>query len=267
MGKDITLEDLMRGLPTGGAEALSAAGISKRGRTQPLNLAVMRNLTKEDVVKQQSAEVGVSTTPPIQKLRASHHRLAQLLAQGIKDVEVSRITGYSQSRISILKNDPSFRELLANYKETVADAFSETVEKMKHVTDDALDIIHERLLDEPESFGNGLLIDLITKTGDRAGYAPVQRTVSTHVNMTAQEIYDIKNKVRGNTNGQVKTINQSPVDAEYTVVQQEALPKDSGPQDGSPIPSAVPICEEAQGSGIESQGVSLRKLSREEITA
>src|ERR1700744_8373 len=49
------------------------------------------------------------------KIRASHHKLAECIVQGMEYVESSMITGYSPGYITQLKSDPTFMELLADY--------------------------------------------------------------------------------------------------------------------------------------------------------
>lgn len=214
--QDISLEDLMAGFDP--QAALSAAASSFKGREQPLSAQVSGFLSKEQVEEVGSKAVGINTTPQIKKLRNSHHRLAQLLAKGEKEVVISAITGYSLSRISILKHDPAFADLIAQYKEHVNLEFADTVSKMKDVADDALDIIHERLQDSPETFTNNGLIEVIKNIGDRAGFAPVQKSIHTSVNVSGEDITAIKNAVKERATGHVKQIVQESIAGEYTIL-------------------------------------------------
>src|SRR5437763_11831740 len=79
-----------------------------------------RALTEEEY-----AAVLVESAPPprIKRLRDSHHALARALATGSTPQQASLTTGYSLSRISILQNDPSFRELMEYYRKTSDEAF------------------------------------------------------------------------------------------------------------------------------------------------
>ena len=94
------------------------------------------------------------------KLHHRHHHLAQLLADGSKGVEASRLTGYSEARISVLRKDPLFAELLASYEE----------QAQRLLTYQAFSVAEElfRRLDEnPESFSNRELISILGSTLDR----------------------------------------------------------------------------------------------------
>lgn len=205
------------------AEALLAdVEQSTRGRgkaTQVIDIYSTRELHQADLDAVASAKVGVATAPTLQNIRASHHRIAKMIAQGVRLVEISRITGYSPGRLTVLKDSPAFADLVAQYSNMVSDAFADTVAKMKDVTDTALQILDERLSDEPESFSNGMLVDVVTKIGDRAGYAPVQKTASVSIPLDADILTSIKEKVRSKQNGSVTNISQSPIDADYEVVQ------------------------------------------------
>jgi len=53
---------------------------------------------------------------PPRTLWPNHHLLAQLLAQGRSETEVAQITGHSLSNILTLKSDPTFAELVADYR-------------------------------------------------------------------------------------------------------------------------------------------------------
>ncbi len=57
-----------------------------------------------------------SPAPTVQQLRDRHHRVAQLVADGVPDEEVARAMDLTLARLAMLKNDPSFRELVAGKK-------------------------------------------------------------------------------------------------------------------------------------------------------
>jgi hypothetical protein len=81
----------------------------------PLLLEVLRPLAAEDLGRLSDApKVGV---PLLQRLRAVHHRQAQLLASGKKVHEVAAIVGCTPQRIVQLQIDPSFAELVDYYRD------------------------------------------------------------------------------------------------------------------------------------------------------
>lgn len=133
----------------------------RKGREAPeLLIEIVRGLTSEDLGKLQSPD-SLGTSPiPIQALRASHHNLAQVLARGTPDSEAALITGYSPTRISILKKDPSFAELMASYKTIREHVFVDTLERMKILGLSTLDELQERLETTPERWTNRELMEM-----------------------------------------------------------------------------------------------------------
>lgn len=160
--------------------------LAPRGQSKPQVLAV-RELGVADLLP---APKG-STPKPIKELRDSHREIARLLAKGMKAVEVSAITGYSQSRISILQGDPAFKELLAHYREVSDAAFANLAERTKALTLDALTELHERVVESPGSIGTGTLLDIV-KTGlDRSGVGPQSTTRNLHVHTDPSTIAEL----------------------------------------------------------------------------
>lgn len=148
---------------------------------------VVRELEEDDL-----ATRGPAPLAGIQKIRDSHHQLARLLAEGRKPVEVAELTGFSQSRISILQRDPAFKELLEFYRGTVAEVFVDVQKRISTLALDALQELHERLHEAPESFGNTQLLELVTRALDRSGHAPISRSQHTIAVLSPADIRQIK---------------------------------------------------------------------------
>ena len=88
----------------------------------------------------------------ISGLKAKHHRLAQLVAQGIARPDVAMATGFSTQAIARLELDPAFRALVEHYMAVVELKFADVVERMKDVGLAALDELKERLAEKGEDF-------------------------------------------------------------------------------------------------------------------
>lgn len=205
---DEILEDILSTTPQTGLVARP----ENRGRGKGalhLDAQVVRELEEEDLVAASSHKTNSEPTP-LQSIRMSHHRVAQLMAQGYKNVDISRKTGYSQSRLSILKNDPAFQDLVASYKDVVDSVFADTAELLQHCTDDTLALLQERLLDDPDSFTNAQLNELLKTFADRSGFGPQNKTVNEHnVNFLAPEkIQELKAKAKELQHGETKKITQ-----------------------------------------------------------
>lgn len=141
---------------------------------QPLRLEVIRPLIAEDLAR--AHEAPKSGPPPLQKLRAIHHRQAQLLAGGKTVSEVAAIVGTTPQRIVQLKNDPSFAELVAYYQDQIMAASLEDSARLRDKLVDlgemAVDELRERM--EEEGRRKGIATGDIRKIAELA----LDRTVA-----------------------------------------------------------------------------------------
>lgn len=131
-----------------------------RPQPPPLEINIVRFLTEDDLEILNNPPALGTQAPAIQSLRATHHQLAQLLVRGVTESEASLITGYSLSRISILKSDPTFSELLANYSTQRELAFADTLDRMRILGLSALDELQERLESSPEKWSNREVMEM-----------------------------------------------------------------------------------------------------------
>lgn len=131
------------------------------------------------------------------RLRDSHHQVARLIAAGQPTQEVSRITGYSISRLSWLQNqDPAFRELVEFYRQDSRDTAQAVEARLLGVALDAVQTFHERMLDEPETLSPATVLEAAKVLLDRAGYAPVTKSVNKNLNLNIGARFDAaKDKV------------------------------------------------------------------------
>lgn len=75
------------------------------------------------------ADLAVLTEPRDQSsvqpktLRDSHHRIARMFASGMRPKEIGEITGYTITRLGILRRSPAMVELIAEYRKEVHEAW------------------------------------------------------------------------------------------------------------------------------------------------
>lgn len=131
---------------------------------------------------QASGDTLGSTASPLKALRHTHHRLAQLLAVGTDETVAAKLCNYSVSRVSILKSDPAFQELLAYYAGGVQDQWADFVATAAGLNMDFLQELQRRLDENPEQFSAASLMDAVKLLADRTGHAPVTKSVSVNVN-------------------------------------------------------------------------------------
>ncbi len=188
-------------------------GTIKIARQEEVEILSCEELTAEEIsdslLHQLPTEIGA--VPQLRQLRSSHHEIARLLAMGLKATEVSRRTGYSNSRISILKNDPAFKELLEFYSHEQEVVAGDMVKRLSTLTTDAIDLIQERLDEVPESFTNNQLTELIKTGADRSEAPPVTKSINLNQNQTLDVtvIKQIKEELSNGERGNVKYIERS----------------------------------------------------------
>ena len=192
--------------------------VKTRGRSlTSLELEILGSISPGDLVERETEGNLVSSeTPTLARLRGIHHDIARLLSSGLTPAEVSATTGYSPSRISTLQNDPSFKELLAFYRDKETEVFVDVRKRLAMLGLDASAELTDRLVEKPESFTNTQLIELTKATLDRAGYNPVAKSVSASVSISPDELAQIRGSLP-QSNVQVLEV----MDASYKEIPSE----------------------------------------------
>lgn len=148
-------------------------------RPRAVQAEVTRELTASDLALL-ATERGIKPSH-IARLSERHHALARCLASGLSVADACAITGYTPSRVSILKGDPSFEELIAFYRGPTAELVQDLGAKMRQNALEAQNILTERLEEEPASFDAGTLLDITKLGADRTGFGPASRTQHHHI--------------------------------------------------------------------------------------
>lgn len=136
----------------------------------PKMATYVRDLTADDLI-QASTKAEYGSKPAmslIKKLRFPHHSLARLIAEGKGHPECSAITGYSIGTIVTYEKDPSFKELVAYYRDQAGQQYLDVHSRLAAVGTMALEILQDRLEDEPEKITTGQLREIINDTFDRS---------------------------------------------------------------------------------------------------
>lgn len=153
-----------------------AAGPRRERRGRPeidVQIGEPRSLREEDL-----ALPKVKTESSVVRLRQSHHAVARLLAQGADPVEVAAVSGYTPVRINQLKADPSFQELMAHYTSIEQEEYERTRgdmhDRLAALGFDAMEVLHEKLLEDSDSFTKKELLAIVEASADRTGYGKTQ---------------------------------------------------------------------------------------------
>jgi hypothetical protein len=144
-----------------------------------------RQLAPEDLAM---LELEPVRQPALKRMRDSHHALARVMATGMTNVEASAITGFDSTYISILKDDPSFNELLAFYAEHEAAQQADLRERMVVMALDVGQELRDRVLHTPENIEFNDLRNLFKDLADRTGHGPSQ-TVNANLNIADEMTY------------------------------------------------------------------------------
>ena len=86
---------------------------------KPPDIREVRPLSRDDlaILREKRADI------TIKNLRDTHHRLARLVAMGLRNDELIELSGYTYTRIHQLRHDPAFQELVAQKRKIVDEAF------------------------------------------------------------------------------------------------------------------------------------------------
>lgn len=156
-----------------------ASVVGRKARS--VDAEVLRELTKSDLALL-ATERGIKPSH-IARLSDRHHSLARCLATGLSVADSCAITGYTPSRVSILRGDPSFEELISFYQGGKAELLMGYAEKAAVARNMATDLIIERMDDEPEKVSTGEALDIAKTFADRSGHGPASRTTNVHVHV------------------------------------------------------------------------------------
>lgn len=145
----------------------------------------LRELTPEDL-----ANYVPGKDSAVAHLADSHHRMARLVASGLRTHEVAEASGYSITHVSIMKADPSFQELVAVYREQVDEEFKDAVANY-YSTITATRMASARLINdtvlaaEPGDIPLRTLVAVHADTADRTGFGKRQ-TLDVNVDFAAR---------------------------------------------------------------------------------
>ena len=154
--------------------------------TDPEILEV-RPLTRDDLVvlRDKRAPQGVVKT-----FRDSHHKIARLVASGLRNEQVIVHAGISITRLMTLKDDPAFIELVSQYRERVTQSFVEEVSDFYEVATSNMlkaEVMLADKLDDAIISGEFLptkdLLAISRDAADRFGHPKQKVTQNTNFNV------------------------------------------------------------------------------------
>jgi len=156
----------------------------------PIPIGQPRALTAPDLERLRETRF-VATSP--QKLRDSHHMVARLTAAGNTPIEVAHLTGYSRERVTVLVNSPMMKELIAQYRQKVDQAFVENQDAFFAMATANMLAAERHIADQIAELDEaGELLPIRTAlaisrdAADRFGYGKKTQNLNINVDFAAQ---------------------------------------------------------------------------------
>lgn len=190
--------------------------IAKGTLAPTVRLLEVSPLSREDLEVLRAPRHNLSIA---ERFRDPHHNVARLLALGMKQKDVAAATGYSANRISQLEASPAFQELLALYRQQVAEKFTENADElvraMTSIQRKAIRTVEEHFDAADEE---GELIPLKTALAVAADMAdrlgPAKRSVSTNTNINVDFAAELEKAIaRSGRTIEGTVVSPSPVGA------------------------------------------------------
>lgn len=156
--------------------------------SRPLSAVEVRPLDECDIAL--LAEEKGAKAPALKRLSERHHALARCLASGMSDGDAAINCGYVLSRVSILKADPAFQELLVFYRQDVHSKYLDMHGVLAGLSLDAAMELRERLEADAEAdektMSVGQLIELTKLGADRTGFGPQSSQLNVNVDLAGR---------------------------------------------------------------------------------
>lgn len=156
--------------------------------SRPMSAVEVRALDGTDILL--LGEEKGSTAAPLKRLSERHHALARCLSSGMSEGEAAVTCGYVLSRVSILKADPAFQELLSFYRQSVDSKYLDMHGVLAGLSLDAAMELRERLeidMDANEKkISVGQLMELTKLGADRTGFGPQSSQLNVNVDLAGR---------------------------------------------------------------------------------
>lgn len=167
-------------------------------------------------------EIAKPVLPLVSALQTRYHEIARLLAAGLRPIEISRRLAVNTETLELLIEAPAFKMVLAKHQEARDQAFTDLRRQMNLVTEDALALLHYRIIDG--KIGNRELVSSVMQLLDKEGYGAVQKHLV--LSAPADEIQRAKRaSVEANRERVLRISHSSPAD--NSILDLKPLEKDA----------------------------------------
>lgn len=189
--------------------------VPSRGRiAEPIVMTVVRDLTLMDIHRLVTEPITVTAPPTLQKITATHHSIARLLAGGKSAAAVAILCNRTPQRVRDLQKDPAFKELVAFYESNYSEAeLGDEIRlrgKARNLAELAMDELTDRLEDDSKRTKIPA-VTLVQLAGDQLDRTVLPKKTAVPITTTPQQItFNIAGQGRQETKQiEPKTIDQS----------------------------------------------------------
>lgn len=160
----------------------------KKAAPIEVELGEIREIAREDLVLLNNPR----PMRPLDALRDNHHRIARALASGIPNGQVAALCGISVNRVSSLKQDPAFNELVAHYRGIITAEWTEhadtVTEFLGSVRTKSLAMLEDKLCaasENNEFLPTRELVAMAELGLDRTGYGKQSKTFNVNADFAS----------------------------------------------------------------------------------
>jgi len=203
----LTSEDLLNSLAMDEPDPENRAAALRSLRGVPIEVIGTAPLDEQDFITLATSSA-YRPANPLQRLRASHHELARLLASGHTRDECSLFTHYTVERINVLMLDPTFTALVESYRRQGSESVADIQGQLLSVALDSLQTFRERLEDKPGEISEKDLLSAAKLGLDRAGFGPTNKNLNLNVSaeVTEDKLAELHAKAANNSRATVKLV-------------------------------------------------------------
>lgn len=169
--------------------------MSEKGKNVRLEESVQQAV-KSVLVKPAAAarqmEGKQDSTTRVARIRERHHAIARMVAAGVPDERICKVTGITPTTLDLLRDQtPAFIELIEWYRpksESQRLVIEEFTDLMESNMIASAFLIRDRLLEEPDKVSISEALRIQADGADRLGYS--KHSVNLNVNLTLAERLD-----------------------------------------------------------------------------
>lgn len=125
----------------------------------------------------------------VARIRERHHTIARMVAAGMPNERICSVMGITETSLEMLKdNTPAFQELVFHYEQRGprAEREEEYLEQKHRIAKLAQYELHDRLVEDPDSFSASELLRIQDSYDDRTGFSKQTVHVTVHQELAAR---------------------------------------------------------------------------------